>query len=62
MGRAVQDEIVEGGLAALGPVSDMMAVESLGGEESGEAASPGFGGSQVHGVRMGGYCGYAARR
>ena len=39
MGRAEQDEVVEGGLAAVGPVPDVVAVEALGGGTAGEAAS-----------------------
>ena len=39
VGRAEQGEDVEGGLAALGPVPDMVAVETLGGGVAGEAAS-----------------------
>ena len=39
MGRAEQDEVVEGGLATVGPVPDMLAVEALGGGATGEATS-----------------------
>ena len=38
MGRAQQDEVVERGLPAVGPVLDVMAVEPMGGGAAGEAA------------------------
>ena len=39
MGRAQQDEVVEGGLPAVGPVRDVMAVQAMGGGAAGKAAS-----------------------
>ena len=39
MGRAEQDEVVERGLAALGPVLDVMAVQAVGCGAAGEVAS-----------------------
>ena len=39
MGRAEQNEVVEGGLAALGPVPDVVTVQALGGGAAGEAAA-----------------------
>ena len=38
MGRTKEDEIVQRGLAAVGPVLDVMAVEPVGGGAAGEAA------------------------
>ena len=39
VGRAQQDEVVEGGLPAVGPVPYVMAVQAMGGGAAGEAAS-----------------------
>ena len=61
MRRAQQDEVVEGGLAAVGPVPDVMAVEPVSPRGSRESGIRGRG-LQVHGVRMEGCCGCASRR
>ena len=39
MGRAQQDQVVEGGLPAVGPVPHVMAVEPMGGGAAGKSAS-----------------------